>query len=543
MIFNEVYEIDEETKKDKNYSKIAKELADFFLLKTNAKIFFNSENRIGLYVFDGKKYIKGDDIADKFLDNIYRINNLDEYKIKITTLKKEFDFHINNASFTKMKADKMLISFNNFVFDWREFENYDFEKLHETTETISFLKEHNHNLLVFNYINQNIDTETFLFNVDFDTLAQTIAPKTTKIFRDWVGEKWKLLFEIIGYCLYPSYKFNKAVMVIGDGSNGKSTYLKLLRTILCNDNITSISLFDLVNNRFSQSDLFNKLANVCGDLSKFVLKETGYFKILTGEDLIKADRKFKTQIQFENYAKLIFSANELPIVFDQTKAFWRRWLVIDFQNKFEQNSRFFDENFDEIEISKIISLSLIAFRDVLKRNKFSFEETEADYKEKWLRSSNNIYAFIQDSIKNNIIKRDVFSKELTSDVYQLYVKYCDENELTPALKNTFTKQMETFGFQKYQSNNKYYYKNIKIVENDSETIETLVKKDTLIDENTVNSTTHKTEINDKLKELRQLFNNKIPKNEIELNFTKKEIEKMLSDGVIFESSYGYYCVI
>jgi Predicted ATPase len=200
-------------------------------------------------------------------------------------------------------------------------------------------------------------------------------------------------------------------MLVGDGSNGKSTYLKLLRTILGKENITSISIQDLCSSRFALAELYGKLANIYPDLEKRALKDTGIFKIATGEDFVSADRKFKGRINFENYAKLFFSANELPLVSDMTYAFWRRWIVIQFPNKFQQIDNFFEKTFTKEEIEGVILVSLFAFRNVLLRKKFSFEESEVDYKEVWLRSSDSVYAFIQDSIENKILKREEGAKE------------------------------------------------------------------------------------------------------------------------------------
>ncbi len=54
--------------------------------------------------------------------------------------------------------------------------------------------------------------------------------------------------------------------------------------------------------------------------------------MLTGEDEICADRKFRDPTCSKNYTKLIFSADELPEVINQTYAFWRRWIVVEFPN-------------------------------------------------------------------------------------------------------------------------------------------------------------------------------------------------------------------
>ena len=80
--------------------------------------------------------------------------------------------------------------------------------------------------------------------------------------------------------------------------------------------------------------MVNKLANLVGDISKDALKGTGNFKLITGKDQISARRKYLNRIKTTIYAKQIFSANELPVTYDLTSAFFDRWIIIDFPFKF-----------------------------------------------------------------------------------------------------------------------------------------------------------------------------------------------------------------
>lgn len=219
---------------------------------------------------------------------------------------------------------------------------------------------------------------------NIDDLARELCPKTLKTFRDWVGNKWIILFEIIGYTLYPRYDLHKAVMLVGDGANGKSTYLRPVRTILSSLNVASIPLQILADerNRFVYSELYRKLANIYADLPKTSLTSTGRFKVLTGEDALTCDRKFRDPITFVNYPKLLFSANELPKVYDTSLAFWRRWTVIDFPNRFQIDQTFFERTFTEERVEGAIIVSLYSFRNVWIRKRFTFEESKNDYKEK-----------------------------------------------------------------------------------------------------------------------------------------------------------------
>lgn len=132
--------------------------------------------------------------------------------------------------------------------------------------------------------------------------------------------------EIIGYCLYRSAKYEKAVLCIGKGSNGKTTFLKVIDNLLGSKNMSHVSLQDLGNDRFASAGLYGKLANTFADLKSDKLTHSGPFKMLVSGDFIRAQHKFKNPFEFQNYAKLIFSANEIPQSDDKTYAYFRRWI-------------------------------------------------------------------------------------------------------------------------------------------------------------------------------------------------------------------------
>ncbi|MDH7556388.1 MAG: DUF5906 domain-containing protein [Candidatus Methanosuratincola sp.] len=82
--------------------------------------------------------------------------------------------------------------------------------------------------------------------------------------------------------------------------------------ILGHENIATITLSDLINNRFKMAELNNKLANIADDIGYDRLRNAAQLKMLTGNSHINAEKKFKDPFKFKNYAKMIFSANEPP---------------------------------------------------------------------------------------------------------------------------------------------------------------------------------------------------------------------------------------
>ena len=81
--------------------------------------------------------------------------------------------------------------------------------------------------------------------------------------------------------------------------------------------------------------LLGKLANICADLPSSHLAGTSVFKAITGGDPIMAEYKGGELFEFVPFCRLLFSANHPPQSPDASEAFFRRWLVIPFDRKFE----------------------------------------------------------------------------------------------------------------------------------------------------------------------------------------------------------------
>ncbi len=294
-------------------------------------------------------------------------------------------------------------------------------------------------------------------------LALAEAPQLVEILKSWVGEPyWLTLLELTGYTTIAfRYPFNKAFMLLGRGSNGKSTYLRMLRDILGRHNVTSIPLqaFSNMDYRFLWAGLIGKLANIFADIPRSPLSYTGVFKVLTGEDCIDIDRKGREPVRcYTNYAKLVFSANELPKTMDLTHAFFRRWVLVDFPHVFPEDPTWYDRNVTSELRDTALTVGLEAMREVLERRTFT---GEADIRERWLEESDHIYRFIRDLEKLNLARRDPNGRVGDKELYRIYTKWAELQGISILAKAEFTKELDKYGIVK---GGKPYYTGIMLLE-------------------------------------------------------------------------------
>jgi P4 family phage/plasmid primase-like protien len=273
------------------------------------------------------------------------------------------------------------------------------------------------------------------------------TPTMDRIFKEWVGEKYvKTLYEILAYSLLSDYPIHRIFCFIGSGMNGKSKYLDLLRNFVGKDNCCSTELDNLINSRFEVARLHRKLVCQMGETNFGELSKTSMLKKLSGGDLIGFEYKSKNPFEDKNYAKIIISTNNLPATTDKTIGFYRRWMIIDFPNRFNEKK----DILADIPLVEYNNLALKCCRiltELLAKREFHEEGSIEERMERYESKSNFIDMFIktytQESYTGYITK---------SDFYKRFVAWSKENrhrELSDQSVSVFMKKMGIIEERKY----------------------------------------------------------------------------------------------
>ncbi len=281
--------------------------------------------------------------------------------------------------------------------------------------------------------------------IKYDPTA--LCPKIGKFLVDVAEEdemKIRALKRVAAYCLYREYLIQKAIMLYGSGANGKSVYLNLLTYFLGMENVSKISLQELSSNRFAIGKLYGKNANIFADLESKALNSTGYFKGLTGGDYLTCDRKFRDAFDFKNYAKLLFSCNQIPDSEDQSDAFYRRWLIIPFTKEFkkeEQDPLLLSKLVSPQELSGFANVLLAEMDSLLKEYCFGLdgEDDIQRTRELYQRLSDSAKAFLMDCTELSPEEH-----EKKSLVWSEYIKYCKQNRLPVKTEKAFHHSIQLY---------------------------------------------------------------------------------------------------
>ncbi|ODJ51834.1 hypothetical protein BFR40_07270 [Brochothrix thermosphacta] len=280
---------------------------------------------------------------------------------------------------------------------------------------------------------------------DYNLKTQGEAVKTKQWLADLTGESLTYIMELIGSCFYHGMPFQELTILSGEGSNGKSTLLNHITSMLGMSNISSVALeqFADKNNRFATSQVYLKEANIFADIDSRYLDKISVIKALTGDDTILIEFKNKNPFSYKSFAKLIFSANELPSFKANTHGDTRRFKIVPLETKITKE---FISKHDlkaiEQEIPIFAHECLEMFRECLERGYTSESERMAEVKEQWLERNNPVKLFLTDEC----IRNDHQEGCTVEYVYSRYRTYCANEGIKCMSKQKFILQVVKAGY-------------------------------------------------------------------------------------------------
>lgn len=249
-----------------------------------------------------------------------------------------------------------------------------------------------------------------------------------------------LLEEVIGYCFYRRNELRKSFILIGDKANGKSTFLDMIKTMLGDENTAALDLKEL-GVKFKTAELFSKLANIGDDIGDEFIADPSVFKKLVSGDRVNVERKGRDPFDFNNYSKLLFSANSIPRIKDKSGAVIDRLIIVPFDAKFSVNDSDYDPYIkyklrQDESIEYLIKLGLEGLKRVLINRCFTTSDKVQKELEEYEENNNPILGFFKE------VDIDEIENNSTKDVYKKYNEYCLANSFQPMSNIEFSKKVK-----------------------------------------------------------------------------------------------------
>ena len=254
--------------------------------------------------------------------------------------------------------------------------------------------------------------------------------------------KAQVLLEMIGYSMLPTCRFERFIMLMGNGANGKSVLLAIVEALIGKTNVCAVqpSQFE---NKFQRAHLHGKLANIITEIAEGAKLSDAELKAIVSGELTTAEHKNKPPFDFRPMATCWFGTNHIPHTRDVSDAIFRRAVILEFNNRFVGDRC--DPNLIDkltLELPGILNMALSAISSVLERGSISTCHSSEEAKRKWRQEADQVAQFVDERCV------DGFGYKVdTSVLYRAYEIWASSSGIKRMLnKNNFGKRIERLGY-------------------------------------------------------------------------------------------------
>lgn len=372
-----------------------------------------------IYIYNGSywKQINKDDFK-KFLSDAAVKTGLPDYEAKIfdfaDKLLKQFisDAHLSEPNFSE---GKVMINLQNgtFVFNEQgcsleEFNPADFQTYQ----------------LPFNY-------ESYATCPMFLKYLQMVLPDV---------ESRMVLQEFAGF-IFTNLNLEKILVLLGHGGNGKSVFFNILNALLGRNNVLNYPL-GMFSSEYNRAKLTDVLLNYSSEKGFDLHPDT--LKALVSGEPQQAREPYGKSFTIYNKVKFIINCNELPRETESTDAYFRRFLIVRFDEKISDDDKDIDlaDKIIDKELPGVFNWLLEGLERIMFQKKFSPCPKSDNALEEFRKQADSVQLYIEE---NNFVNSDT-NREALKTLHNDYKEFCKEDIYKPLGKNRFSKRLANKGF-------------------------------------------------------------------------------------------------
>lgn len=246
------------------------------------------------------------------------------------------------------------------------------------------------------------------------------------------------LQEFMGYCLIPSTRGQKMLMLIGRGGEGKSRIGLVLRALLGN-NMNTGSIAKIETSRFARADLEHELLVVDDDMKLEALPQTNNIKaIITAELPMDLEKKGQQSYQGDLYVRFLgFGNGSLKALYDRSEGFFRRQIILTVKKKPKNradNPYIADKMCAEAE--GIFLWCLEGLHRLMDNNyQFTISQQAQENTDAAVSDGNNVVDFMA---SEGYIRLKADFEASSKELYAVYKLWCEDNALNPLSAKSFS---------------------------------------------------------------------------------------------------------
>ena len=282
------------------------------------------------------------------------------------------------------------------------------------------------------------------YPVEYNPKAK--CPNWDKCVSDWMSgpeqeDKTRLVQQFCGYCLSSSMNYDKALFIVGDGGNGKSTFVDTIGMVLGKEATSHIDLEGIYGD-FGMAGLIGKRLNIIEEVQGNYYQSNKLKKLISGEE-VTINIKYKSQFTFKPQVKFMFSVNLLPRVDDTSNATERRILCLQFLNNYRKNPNYELRSSAGLlaqELSGVLNWMIEGAIDLNDSKEFIMTREQNEMLEEYREENSSVEGFLADCV---IPSEDEYVD--SPDLYREYQKWSvTDGGRKPKSNATFTKEVKAY---------------------------------------------------------------------------------------------------
>ena len=374
-----------------------------------------NEDTALLFFYDFSKgiYTSNDDYIKTCIKKI-------EIRYKLTKLKDVTEDLRANTRFRKPQRLDYLIAVGNGLFNTKTKALEPFDPKHFITAKV----DTNYNTKALT--NYELIKNTY-FN--FDEWLKSIACNDDEIVT--------LLWQLINEAVNPNKTRRKIAIMLGNGTNGKSTFRQMMINLIGDINI-SVSTPHELQSRFGLTSLEGKICNYGDEVGTKPLDEMDKLKSISSGESVNYERKNKDVRNYDFKTLLMFNSNEIPPIKDKSDAVLNRLLIIPFKANFEGVK---DESIKDEKLNNKIILEYILYTALhLDFDKFIIPEAVQKQLLNYRKENDSVFSFMLYYKDKGYHHVSCFPVRYLTDDYE---NFCYENgyNTRKRIGNVFTKHL------------------------------------------------------------------------------------------------------
>ena len=256
-------------------------------------------------------------------------------------------------------------------------------------------------------------------------------------------EKGNLLLKMMGFALMTDARFERFLFLLGMGANGKSVFLEVLRHFVGPWNTAAVHP-KLFESSFHRQHIDGKLINVVTESAQGFRLPTAEVKALVSGEAMTVERKHHDPYVMKPFATFFWATNHLPHPSDYSNAIYRRTLILNFNQNFENRAD--DELADKLkkELSGILNLVLPQLAALLKSGDFDEPISSRRARERWRIEGDQSRLWLEQRTE-----ADLVGNVGVTEAFEDYSSWAKDNGYQRTMNFTsFSTRLEAAGWEK-----------------------------------------------------------------------------------------------